>query len=181
MKSGICNLEFSTLLLPHHRHTYVIHGIEVRGAVEFRRRTEDALTLLRPLDQFHIIGKNLAVIRQGRRSGMKAWAKKPMFIVGELTWMHSALWYAGAIAHDAYHSKLYSDAKKRGGDHTPDADSWSGAEAEIKCLAFQRQVLSKLKADETMLDYVDHCAEKPPYQGRNRGWGSWLDYLKRRW
>jgi hypothetical protein len=177
----MCNLEFLRILPPRHRHTYVIHGIEVRGAAEFQRRTEEALTLLRSLDQFQIIGKNLAVVRQGRRSGMKAWAKKPTFIVGKPTWTHSALWYAGAIAHDAYHAKLYDDAKMRGDEQAPDADTWTGAEAEKECLTFQRQVLADLNADETMLNYVDRCAEKPRYQGRNRGWGSWLDYLKRRW
>lgn len=181
MKSGICNLDFSTFSLSRRSHTHIVHGIEVRGDTEFQRRTEEALTLLRPLDQFHIIGKNLAVVRQGRRSGMKAWAKKPTFIVGKPTWTHSALWYAGAIAHDAYHAKLYGDAKVRGDDQAPDADTWTGAEAEKKCLAFQRRVLSELNADETLLNYIDRCAEKPSYQGRNRGWGSWLDYLKRRW
>jgi hypothetical protein len=180
MKSGICNLEFPNALL-FRRQTIFIHGIEVRGDLEFQRRTEVALTLLRPLHQFQIISKNLAIVRQGRRSGMKAWTKRPMFIVGKPTWSHSALWYAGAIAHDAYHSKLYDDAKMRGGEQTTDADAWTGAEAEKKCLAFQRQILAELNADETMLNYVDRCAENPGYQGRNRGWGSWLDYLKRRW
>jgi hypothetical protein len=177
----MCNLDFSRTLLPRHRHTFIIYGIEVRGDVEFRRRTEEALTLLRRLDQFYIIGKNLAVVRQGRRSGMKAWAKKPTFIVGKPTWTHSALWYAGAIAHDAYHAKLYGDAKTRDADQAPDADTWTGAEAEKECLTFQRQVLADLNADETILNYVDRCAERPRYQGRHRGWGSWLDYLKRRW
>ena len=177
----MCNLEFSRIFFPRQRHTSIIHGIEVRGSVEFRRRTEEALTLLRPLDQFQIVGKNVAVIRQGRRSGMKAWAKKPTFIVGKPTWTHSPLWYAGAIAHDAYHGKLYGDTGKRGSRKAPAAEAWTGVEAEIKCLVFQRHVLSKLNAGEAMLNYVDRCAEKPRYQGRNRGWGSWLDYLKRRW
>ena len=132
MKSGICNLAWPKLLL-FRRQTIFIHGIEVCGNLEFQRRTAAALNLLRPLDQFQIIGKNLAVIRQGRRSGMKAWVKKPKFIVGKPTWTHSALWYAGAIAHDAYHSKLYDDAQNCGGGPTPDADSWTGVEAEKKC------------------------------------------------
>jgi hypothetical protein len=180
MKSGICNLELPKLSLTH-RQTTLIQGIEVHGDVEFRRRTDEALSLLRPLRQFAIIRQHLSVIRQARRSGMKAWSAKPTFMVGRPTWSHSALWYAGAIAHDAYHAKLYDDAKRRGGGKAARIDSWTGVEAEQKCLCFQRRVLVKLSADEKMIDYVTRCARNPSYQGRNRGPGSWLDYLKRRW
>jgi hypothetical protein len=121
------------------------------------------------------------LIRQGKRSGMKAWVGEPTFVVGKRTWKHSALWYAGAIAHDAYHAKLYADAKKANRGQEPEADSWTGTEAEKKCLAFQRQVLLELKADEKIIFYLDECGKNPTYQGRNRGWKSWLDYLKRWW
>ncbi|TMA61433.1 MAG: hypothetical protein E6J73_11960 [Deltaproteobacteria bacterium] len=158
-----------------------VYGIEVRGNAEFRLRTQQALALLFPLEQFQIIRANLSIIRQGRRSGMKAWAAKPTFLVGKPTWSHSPAWYAGAIAHDAYHSELYSSAKQRGADKEPQADCWTGTEAEKKCLAFQHQVLLALSADATIVNYVDRCARNPTYQGHNKGWRSWLDYLKRRW
>jgi len=108
MRSGICKLEF----LVRSKSDFV-HGIEVRGNAEFRLRTRQALALLFPLEQFQIIRANLSIIRQGRRSGMKAWAAKPTFLVGKPTWSHSPAWYAGAIAHDAYHAELYSSAKQR--------------------------------------------------------------------
>jgi hypothetical protein len=82
---------------------------------------------------------------------MKAWAKRPTFIVGVRTWSHSALWYAGAIAHDAYHAKLYREANPAFHGVRPDADAWTGIEAEKRCLAFQRQVLEGLAADDTIL------------------------------
>lgn len=156
-------------------------AIEIRGGFEFLRRTQEALALLRPTSRFAEIQSNIGLIRQGKRSGMKAWAKQPTFVVGKRTWKHSALWYAGAIAHDAYHAKLYADAKKAIRYQEPDADSWTGTEAEKKCLAFQRQVLLELKADEKIISYLDECGKNPTYQGRNRGWKSWLDYLKRWW
>ena len=112
---------------------------------------------------------------------MKAWAVKPTFTVGKATWRHSALWYAGAIAHDAYHAKLYSDAKGEKHRKEPDNDAWTGVEAEKQCLAFQRQVLLELNADEKIIAYIDHCAQNPTYQGRATGWRSWLDYLRRWW
>ena len=86
--------------------------LRIRGGSEFLLRTQEALALLRPTSRFAEVRSNLGLIRQGRRSGMKAWAQAPTFVVGKRTWKHSALWYAGAIAHDAYHAKLYADAKK---------------------------------------------------------------------
>lgn len=156
-------------------------GIRLRGEAEFLHRTREALILLRPTSGFVEIQSNIRLIHQGRRSGMKAWAKEPTFTVGKPTWKHSALWYAGAIAHDAYHSKLYAEAKNATPGLEPDADSWTGTEAEKKCLGFQRKVLLQLNADPETIAYLDSCRENPTYQGRNRGWKSWLDYLKRWW
>jgi len=158
-----------------------IAGIEIRGTREFLLGTQQSLALLQTTSQFDVIRTHIATIRQGKRSGMKAWAKNPTFIVGTATWQHSALWYAGAIAHDAFHAMLYLDAKGKNPDTEPNADAWTGAEAEKKCLAFQRRVLLELNADQQTITYIEECAKNPTYQGRNKGWRSWLDYLNRRW
>jgi hypothetical protein len=161
------------------RRSTIIAGIEVHGGAEFIRRTEEALELLGNLPHFAEIHRHIAVIRQGRRSGMWAQAKRPTFVVGRRTWSHSALWYAGAIAHDAYHSKLYHDAK-RGTAHPP-ADCWTGPEAERKCLAFQIKALTALGADDATVAYLEKLRKNPTYQGHHKGWRSWRDYLRRRW
>ena len=111
---------------------------------------------------------------------MRAYAKRPTFVVGKPTWKHSALWYAGAIAHDCYHSKLYHEARASTGT-TPSADCWTGSEAEKKCLAFQIEVLEMLGADQKMVAYVRELEKNPTYQGHNRGWRGWRDYFKRWW
>jgi hypothetical protein len=162
-------------------HRVSADGIEIRGRRQFRLRTEEALALLKRTSQFEVVSSHISVIRQGKRSGMKAWLKEPTFVVGSRTWQHSALWYAGAIAHDAFHAKLYTDTKRENGAHEPDAGAWTGAEAEKKCLAFQRQILIELDADEKTIAYIDGCAKNPQYQGRNEGWRSWLDYARRWW
>lgn len=164
-----------------HRLTEIVDGVEVRGRAAFRVRTREALELLRLSPLFGTARDHIAVIRQGRQSGMKAWAVKPTFTVGKATWRHSVVWYAGAIAHDAYHAKLYFDAKggKRGNE--PDADAWTGVEAEKECLAFQRRVLVELNADEKIIAYIDRCALNPTYQGHTTGWRGWLNYLGRWW
>jgi hypothetical protein len=158
-----------------------VEGIQIRGAKEFLLRTREALVLLRSTSRFAEIQPHMALISQGKRSGMKAWAENPTFLVGDRTWKHSALWYAGAIAHDAFHSKLYHDAKRSRGGREPDADAWTGSKAEKICLAFQRKVLLELSADDAIIAYIDECEKNPAYQGRNKGWKSWLDYLKRWW
>ena len=158
-----------------------VDGIQIRGAEEFLLRTREALALLKSTSRFAEIRPNIALISQGTRSGIKAWRENPTFSVGERTWKHSALWYAGAIAHDAFHSKLYHEAKRSGGGTEPDPDAWTGGKAEKICLAFQRRVLLELGADGAIIAYVDECEKNPAYQGHNRGWRSWLDYLKRWW
>src|SRR3990172_700009 len=163
------------------RQSELMNGVEVRGGTAFRARSREVLELLRVSALFGAARDHIAVIRQGRRSGMKAGAVKPTFTVGKATWNHSVVWYAGAIAHDAYHAKLYCDAK--GGNHgkEPDNDAWTGVEAEKSCLAFQRRVLVELNADEKIIAYIDRCAQNPTYQGHTTGWRSWLDYLLRWW
>ena len=169
----------SSLFLPQ-RKSESIDGIEINGSAEFLARTKEALELLRPTPYFPDIQRHMAVIKEGKRSGMRAGAKRPTFVVGKPTWSHSALWYAGAIAHDAYHSKLHHDATASTGQ-TPPADCWTGSEAEKQCLAFQLRVLQELEADEKMITYLRGCAENPAYQGRHRGWMAWWDYLRRWW
>jgi hypothetical protein len=163
------------------KRSEIIDGLVIRGTARFRSRTRESLASLRNTAEFELIRAHLGVICQGRRSGMKAWAKKPTFVVGKATWQHSAVWYAGAIAHDAFHAKLYLDAKKSRPGHHLEADAWTGAAAEKQCLSFQRRTLEQLSADEKILAYIDECAKNPTYQGGNKGWRSWLDYLKRRW
>ena len=163
------------------KRSEIIDGIEICGAARFRLRTREALGALRTVSEFELIRAHLGAIRQGKRSGMKAWADKPTFVVGKATWRHSALWYAGAIAHDAFHAKLYLDAKRSCNGKSPDADAWTGVASEKQCLSFQRRILTRLGADEKTLAYIEECATNPTYQGRHKGWKSWLDYLKRRW
>ena len=162
------------------RKTDFVDGIETRGHPDFLSRTREALELLRPTAFFVEIQRYIAIIKEGKRSGMRASAKRPTFVVGGPTWQHSALWYAGAIAHDCHHSKLYHEARASIGKKPP-ADCWTGSEAEKKCLAFQLRVLQELKADENMIAYVRKCAENPTYQGRCKGWRAWWDYLHRWW
>ena len=163
------------------RKSETVDGIEIKGKEDFILRTKEALDLLRSTPFFKEIQKYITVIQEGKRSGMKAYARKPTFLVGKPTWQHSALWYAGTIAHDAYHSKLYHEARAKNTGKKWDRDAWTGTEAEKKCLAFQRQVLYELKAGETIIAYLKELENNPTYQGHNKGWRAWWDYITRWW
>lgn len=167
-------------LLFKQSHSEIVDGIEIKGSPAFLVCTREALALLRRTPFFKVIPRYIAVIKQGRRSGMRAYAKRPTFVVGKRTWTYSALWYTGAIAHDSYHSKLYREARAITGKKPP-ADCWTGSEAEKKCLAFQIEVLKALHANEKTLAYLEELEKNPTYQGHNLGWRSWRDYLRRRW
>jgi hypothetical protein len=156
-------------------------GMEISGDGEFRRQTLQALSLLQPLAEFALIQFHLKVIRQGRRSGVTAWAERPVFTVGAPTWSHSPVWFAGAIAHDAYHAKLYRTAKQRTGKGKLNVERWSGKTAERACLLFQRKVLLRLHADASVLNHVEMHLRDANYQGRIKGVAGWLDYRKRWW
>jgi hypothetical protein len=156
-------------------------GMEISGDGEFRRQTLQALSLLQPLAEFALIQSHLKVIRQGRRSGVTVWAERPVFTVGAPTWSHSPVWFAGAIAHDAYHAKLYRAAKQRAGKRRLNVETWSGKTAERACLLFQRKVLLSLHADTSVVNHVEMHLRDPNYQGRVTGVGRWLDYRKRWW
>jgi hypothetical protein len=161
--------------------TKIVGDIEIRGGAEFCARTKEALELLMRRRSFAEVHGMIAVIREGKRSGMRASEARPTFVVGKPTWRHSALWYAGAIAHDAYHSKLYHEAKAGNDGKTPNRNTWTGAAAEKICLAFQRRVLEELGAGREIIAYVRECEENPGYQGSNKRLKGWLDYLRRRW
>jgi hypothetical protein len=162
------------------RRSERICGVEIVGNFAFRRQASDALALLEPLAAFSLIRSHLAVIRQGRRSGVTAWAADPVFTVGAPTWSHSVHWFAGAMAHDAFHVKLYRDAQQSAGKQ-PDVDSWSGKTAEQACLLFQLAVLVSLRSDKFIIEHVGKHLENPTYQGRMTRVGAWLDYRKRWW
>lgn len=158
--------------------TVTIRGMEVRGTQEFIERTREALDLLARSRSFWIARPYLKAIHMHERSGMNVFAEKPTFEVGERTWRHSAIWLAGAIAHDAYHSRLYHQAKRRGGGAEPPADVWTGTQAERQCLRFQVRVLREVGAPQNIIEYVQSLIAHPTYQGDP---GSLEDYLRRDW
>ena len=118
-----------------------IDGIEVEGSQEFREETEKAITLLSQTHYYGEIKTYVKRIREHPSSGMDVYADKPTFNVARKSWSHSTIWYAGIIAHDSYHSKLYHEAKDDNDGLEPPKKAWTGSEAEKKCIDYQIKVL----------------------------------------
>ena len=108
---------------------------------------------------------------------MWVYAAKPTFYVGRGTWERGGLlWYAGSIAHDSVHSRLYHDEKKRLNGAEPAALVWTGSQAEKVCMLFQSGVLEELGADKKTLDFMAESigvtvrlADAPTYQNGGAG------------
>jgi hypothetical protein len=147
-------------------------NFEIQGAPVFKARTHEALSLLERSASFAKVAPYIAVIKEADHSGMRAYDARPVYEVGFRTWNYSAPWYAGTIAHDGYHSLLYHAAKGAGTAEPPET-AWTGADAERKCLIFQAQVLSEIKADAALIKYVQDQTRNPTYQD--------IEYSKRNW
>jgi hypothetical protein len=145
--------------LPSAPTTY--EGIEIQGSPTFIHSTITVLGMLKKTQSFEVVQRYVSIIKEAEKSGMRAYDVKPTYEVGADTWQYSIVWYAGTIAHDAYHSRLYHEAKV-----------WTGTEAERQCLAFQLQALKELNANEYLINYVEGLIEDPDY---------WSDYDNRYW
>jgi hypothetical protein len=153
-------------------------GFEIVGCCAFLEKTRMALELLANSRHFDEIRTHVSVIRQSRRSGMRPSWYRPTFHVGMRTWEAETVWYAGAIAHDAYHSILYRKARRRNRFGLVWERDYGGVEAERKCLGFQLQVLTELGAPGYLLENVKKHMHNPTYQGKPY---SLRDYLARDW
>lgn len=153
-------------------------GIEIRGSDAFLAATERALGQLRRTSHFETVRRHVRIIREGRRSGIAVHRWWPTFTVGRRTWASHPGWYASGIAHEAHHQKLFLEARARSCLWRFREWTWSGAEAEKRCLAFQLEVLEELGAPEPVLSYVRELMKDPRYQGNPR---SYRDYWRRDW
>ncbi len=152
--------------------TRTADGVEIVGKGEFVQATENSLNLLMESTEYPTIVGSIGRIREADRSGMDVYGDVPTFDVAYRSWNHSSLWYAGIIAHDSCHSRLYF-AAKAGGSAEPPADAWTGKRAEQTCLEYQIRVLSELDADEGTLEYLRQLRVNPTYQDVDYGSRDW--------
>jgi hypothetical protein len=154
---------------------------KVTGTAQVCAQVEAALILVREKapDVHDLIQKNVAIIAEGKRSGMWAYKNPPTYEISNTSALYSIPWCAGTIAHDAYHSKLYHDYLNAKGAPVPD-EVWTGVEAERLCIAFQLSVLRKIGAPKHEIEYCIRLNGRH-YDVNKDGRYDWDDYFKRKW
>lgn len=150
-----------------------VGDIAIDGNSQFTTETEKALNLLHKSSDYFTITQYVKRLKEYDHSGMDVYSDVPTFQVGEDTWKGDPVWYAGAIAHDSCHSRLYFEAKANNGGNEPDRNAWTGSQAEITCLGFQIKVLQEIGGDQATIDYLKEVMKDPKYQNvpyENRTW-----------
>lgn len=150
-------------------------NITIEGDEDCISKTQEALKLLQDKAVVHysVINKYVGVIECTESgSGMDVWAKPPKYQVGKPTRDAGTIWYAGTIAHDACHSKLYHDYLSNNPSNPVPYEIWTGRNAEKQCLDVQYDALTKIGADYNALNYVKSIINSEYWN---------IDYDKRWW
>lgn len=143
-----------------------VTSVQINGDAACQSSTLDALKLLSSSAPAHYatVTKYVSVIEcSSQGSGMYAYENPPRYMVGDATRNAGTVWYAGTIAHDAGHSRLYHDYLSGSpGGSVPD-DVWTGKSAERACLEAQYDALSKIGGTQSQLDYVKNVIDTGYY------------------
>ena len=128
--------------------------ITITGDAAFTQNTQKALSVIKKGSEsgYALVTGYVAIIEQNEFSGMRAYDELPTFQVGKATYNASTTWYAGAIVHDAYHSKLFHDALEKYGYVT--YEMWMGENAEKWCLSVQIDFLIEIGAPQYEIDHA---------------------------
>jgi hypothetical protein len=154
---------------------------KVTGSAQLRAQVEAALEVLKNKtpEVYALIQEHVAIIAEGKTSGMWAYRNPPTFEITSTSAAYSITWCAGIIAHDAYHSKLYHDYLRSKGPPVPD-EIWTGAEAEKLCIQFQLSVLRKIGAPDHEIEYC-RTLNGEHFDVNKSGKNDWDNYFKRNW
>ena len=146
--------------------------ILIFGTDEFVEKTEDALFFIKEKSprSYELVTNYVSIIQSAEKSGMRAYNNPPTFEVGSRTARSNLRWYASTIVHDAYHSKLYNDYRKKFNRKVP-SEIWTGRNAENACLSVQEDFMKDAGAPERVIKYIQ--------KGRTRDYFS--DYKNRNW
>jgi len=118
---------------------------------DFFTQVRAALKLLKEKapEEYKQIEKDIGMIKEVEAwhlSGMNPFADPPTFSLSITTVRISVTWCAGAIAHDACHSReWHAYARKHPKEAVPDS-VWTGQAAELRCIAHEIEVMKRIGA-----------------------------------
>jgi len=126
------------------------HVVTISGTPEFHRRVAEALMMLEHRDAagWQMVRRYVGRIEQSPKSGMNVDKRPPTFELADRSAQFSVTWCAGAIVHDAMHSKLFFDIAQVDGIEAVPEEAWTGQQAERICLAIQAETLARIGAPE---------------------------------
>ena len=127
--------------------------VTICGHEEFIISTVKALELLKEKapDAYELLRRYVGNIISGKPSGVFPdilWLGPTFVIIGSSYSEGSTIEYAGALAHEAYHCELYTNAERENPGKSVEATAYSGEHAERLCLQYQCDVLRRLGLDE---------------------------------
>ncbi len=153
--------------------------IRVLGKDDFVATTRSALDLLQANcpDYYQVVVNHVAAIETAHEGSGKHHGEPPRIPVEgtigygrDLPLRSRVLWYAGAILHEAWHSKLYRESRLENPEAQWPIDAGSALQREDACLQLQHDALLRMGAPQWMLDYVRSKMGLGPERVADRNW-----------
>lgn len=149
----ICNY-YEIMVVTNLRHKEVV----IKGNPDFVKQISKALALLKEKapEAYDMVNEYVGKIEQENISGMSPFKIPPVMSLSDVTIYSSLTWCASVIAHEAFHSKLYHDYRKKHPWRVQivPPEVWGNFEAERKCLKHQLGVLKQINAPIHEINYV---------------------------
>jgi hypothetical protein len=167
----VCGLPVASLIASNESY-----GLRITGTEVFRVSIMQGLVLLNlsaPKD-FKLITNYVREIHEGKRTGVSYKDLNPAVYISIKSATSSVPWRASAIAHEAYHIKLYRDA------HNSYNDYKARVIAEETVIKYQRSVLDQVGGSRYELEYID-TVKGDHFDTNGDGKYTIEDWLQRDW
>jgi hypothetical protein len=131
--------------------------IEIIGSPRYVSRITQFLKLLKEKAPraFITVRKYIGRIEDGFPSGMAAWESTPTYFCNKKTaFAETVTFGASCIVHEAHHSKLYLDYKKKY-KKTPPRSVDSGRKIELECIKRQIVAAKQIGAPDDEIQYLE--------------------------
>ncbi len=151
---------------------------KILGSDDFVATVRSALDLLQAdCPDYHEVVVNHVAVIESAHEGAGRHHEEPPRIELESDIGHGRdlpprsriIWYAGAIVHEAWHSKLYREHRLENRGAPWPTDEGSAREREGVCLQVQHNALARMGAPQWMLDYVSSEMGLGPEGAADRG------------
>ncbi len=132
--------------------------IKIIGDLNCETKSIEAIELLRTKalkfyeSTIKYIGK-LECLPQG--SGVYSQEYPARIVLGETTLNAGSLWFATYLIHESCHVRLYKDYFENHPNESVPETVYSGKEAEVTCLDYQKEGAKELGADQSTIDYIE--------------------------